>query len=54
MDNNTYQNWLKVKEGLEKSGNTNNDYYKRSCVIVNTKKDPFSNIIDPFNNRHEF
>jgi hypothetical protein len=40
MDDHTYQNWIKIKETFEKSGNTNNMFYKRACEIVRTKKDP--------------
>lgn len=40
MDDNTYSNWVKIKETFEESGNTNNMYYRRACEIVNTRKDP--------------
>ena len=42
MDQHTYNNWVKIKETFEKSGNTNNMFYKRACAIVNTKKDPLA------------
>ena len=42
MDPQTYKNWIKIKETFEKSGNTQNMFYKRVCQIVNTKKDPLS------------
>ena len=42
MDSHTYQNWVKIKETFEKSGNTGNMFYRRACEIVNTKKDPLS------------
>ena len=40
MDDHTYQNWVKIKESFEQSGNTNNMFYKRACEIVKTKRDP--------------
>jgi len=42
MDSHTYQNWVKIKETFEKSGNTGNMFYRRACEIVNTKKDPLA------------
>lgn len=42
MDQHTYNNWVKIKETFEKSGNTNNMFYKRACAIVKTKKDPLA------------
>jgi hypothetical protein len=39
MDDHTYQNWVKIKETFEESGNTNNMFYKRACDIVKTKRD---------------
>ncbi len=40
MDNHTLQNWIKIKETFEKSGNTNNMFYKRACAIIKTGIDP--------------
>jgi len=40
MDENTYNNWLRVKEALEKSGKTDSFFYKRACQIVVSRKDP--------------
>jgi hypothetical protein len=40
MDNHTLQNWIKIKETFEKSGNTNNMFYKRACAIIKTGVDP--------------
>lgn len=40
MNDHTYQNWVKIKDSFEKSGNTDNMFYKRACEIVKTKKDP--------------
>jgi hypothetical protein len=42
MDDHTYQNWVKIKETFESSGNMNNIFYKRACEIVRTKKDPLA------------
>lgn len=40
MDDHSLNNWIKIKETFERSGNINNMYYKRACEIVVTKKDP--------------
>ena len=40
MDDRTYQNWVKIKETFESSGNTENMFYKRAVEIVKTKRDP--------------
>ena len=40
MDQHTYDNWVKIKQQFEKSGNTDNMFYKRACAIVKTKIDP--------------
>jgi len=42
MDEHTYNNWVRVKEMFEESGNTDNTYYKRACDIVQTRIDPFA------------
>jgi hypothetical protein len=42
MDQHTYNNWVKIKETFESSGNTNNMFYKRACEIVKTKRDPMN------------
>lgn len=39
MDQHTYDNWVKIKETFEKSGNTNNMFYTRAVEIVKTKRD---------------
>lgn len=42
MDQHTYDNWIKIKETFEKSGNTNNMFYRRACEIMKSKKDPLA------------
>jgi hypothetical protein len=44
MDDQTYQNWVKIKQVFEESGNTNNMFYKRACHIVKDplRKDPLA------------
>ena len=37
MDQHTFNNRVKIKETFEKSGNTNNMFYKRACEIVKNK-----------------
>ena len=44
MDQHTYDNWVKVKQTFEKSGNTNNMFYTRECEIVKTKRDPMDKL----------
>jgi hypothetical protein len=40
MDANRLENWRKVKEGLEKAGKTDCDYYRRAVAILRGKPDP--------------
>ena len=40
MDDHSFNNWVKIKQTFEKSGNTNNMFYTRACEIVKTKLDP--------------
>ena len=42
MDDHTYQNWVKIKETFESSGNIENMFYKRAVEIVKTKRDPLA------------
>ena len=42
MDQRTYDNWVKIKETFEKSGNTDNMFYTRAVEIVRSKKDPLA------------
>jgi len=45
MDQHTYNNWVKIKETFEKSGNTDNMFYKRACAIVAGRPDPLESIL---------
>jgi hypothetical protein len=45
MDDHTYQNWVKIKETFESSGNTDNMFYKRACEIIRTKRDPLAKFL---------
>tara|TARA_B100000073_G_scaffold171143_1_gene141487 strand:- start:1582 stop:1749 length:168 start_codon:yes stop_codon:yes gene_type:complete len=40
MDKTSYENWVKIKTALEESGNTENMFYQRACVIVGGGGDP--------------
>jgi hypothetical protein len=40
MDQHTYNNWVRIKETMEASGNTKNMFYIRACEIIKTKRDP--------------
>jgi|TARA_R100000030_G_scaffold2036_1_gene1704 hypothetical protein len=44
MDKTSYENWVRVKETFEESGNTDNFYYKRACAIVGGQPDPLENL----------
>ena len=44
MDTHTYNNWVKIKETFEQSGNTNNMFYVRACAIVKGQPDPLEKI----------
>lgn len=46
MDDHTYNNWVKIKETFESSGNTNNMFYRRACEIVKTKRDPLEKYLN--------
>ena len=39
MDKQTYENWLRVKQALEKAGKTDTFYYKRALSILSGKGD---------------
>lgn len=45
MDTRTYENWKKIKEVMEESGNTNNMFYKRACEIMRTGRDPLAKFL---------
>jgi hypothetical protein len=42
MDQETYNNWKKIKEVMEERGATDNPFYKRAVEIVITKVDKFN------------
>jgi hypothetical protein len=46
MDQHTYNNWVRIKETFEKSGNTDNMFYKRACEIIRTKRDPLASFLE--------
>ena len=45
MGDHEYNNWVKIKEMYEESGNTNYVFYKRAVEIVKTKKDPLEKML---------
>jgi hypothetical protein len=47
MDQHTFNNWVKIKETFEKSGNTNNMFYRRACAILSTGVDPMDKFWNP-------
>jgi hypothetical protein len=36
----TYENWVRIKQLLEKSGSTDSFFYKRAAYIVQNRRDP--------------
>ena len=45
MDQHSYNNWVRIKETFEDSGNTDNMFYKRACEIVKTRRDPLAKFL---------
>ena len=46
MDEHTsYNNWVKIKETFEASGNTDNFFYKRACAILSGGPDPIDKVM---------
>ena len=45
MDQHTYNNWVRIKETFEASGNTDNMFYKIAVEIVKTRKDPLAKFL---------
>jgi hypothetical protein len=45
MDSHTLNNWIKIKEAFEKSGNTSNHFYLRACAILKSGRDPLENYL---------
>jgi len=45
MDTHTYENWKKIKEVMEESGNIDNMFYKRACEIMKTGRDPLAKFL---------
>jgi hypothetical protein len=49
MDQRTYDNWVKIKQTFEASGNTDNMFYTRAVEIVKTKRDPLAKYLGDAN-----
>lgn len=45
MDQHTFDNWVRIKQTFEESGNTNNMFYRRACEIIKTGKDPLAKFL---------
>ena len=45
MDQHTYENWVRIKETFESSGNTDNMFYKRAVEISKTRRDPLAKFL---------
>ena len=52
MDEHTYNNWVKVKQAFESSGNTNNNFYHRACAIVQGQPDPLDLVMPKINDEN--
>lgn len=42
MDENERKNWQLIKDKMEESGNTDNYFYKRACLISKGEPDPMN------------
>ena len=45
MDQHSLDNWVEIKETFEESGNTDNMFYQRACMIVNSGVDPLAEML---------
>lgn len=43
MDKQEKENWERIKAAMEKSGSTDNHFYKRAVAICSGGKDPMEN-----------
>lgn len=41
MDRDTLENWRKIRDHLERVGQTDNHYYRRALAILAGRPDPF-------------
>jgi hypothetical protein len=41
MDDQTRENWRKIRDALEAAGKTENHYYRRALAILAGRPDPF-------------
>ena len=39
MDDNTFNNWVKIKDAMESRGMTETKFYDRACLCVETRED---------------
>ena len=44
MNKEERENWLRIKESMEESGNTDNMYYRRAVAISEGKDDPLETL----------
>lgn len=44
MSNEELANWQRIKETMERDGNTDNMFYKRAVAIVEGKDDPLDKL----------
>ena len=54
MDDRTRENWQKIKDTMEASGNTKNMFYKRACEVMRTGVDPMEKMFNGKNNKEIF
>lgn len=46
MDEQTRQNWIKIKEVLEETGKTDSMFYRRACSIIKSGVDPMEHVFN--------
>ena len=49
MDKHTYDNWVRVKDTFESTGNIENFLYKRACAIIGGSPDPIDKVMPKMN-----
>jgi hypothetical protein len=44
MSKEELSNWIRIKETMERDGNTDNFFYKRAAAIADGKEDPLDKL----------
>lgn len=40
MDDNTFNNWVKIRDAMKSQGMTETKFYDRACICSETREDP--------------